>query len=266
MTTTPKVGDMSTELPSAQMALAEAHRLLENGGMRDLASVWIDLAREIREGSTAPEQPADRLTLHDIEGIVCAHGRVVVRQRLKRKGDHQALWWRHADGDPTICDDVQQSTEHLRRNGAERTDEQFWTRDPAETAPEKFVRLANKYAPEQMTKVFEADPDAGERIQRLFADPRPGDDAPQTTPSDLDQTAVLRSRARVSPARPAAVPPPDHGVCVNCGLDVYRLPPLPGEPATYAHDTSGQQVCSGQRTPQGDETFVHTFAWPAPQG
>lgn len=228
----------------------------------DGAQAWLAIARELRQGSVAPEQPADRLTLHDVEGIVCGHGRVVVR---RRGSVSRSEWWRHADGDATVCDDVQQETEHDRRHRANIT----WTTvAPPATYGDAPTAVAER--------AYAAD---GERVQHFaesgktwldasleLPDKLVGSQSPETTPSDLENTAVLSTRVRVSPARPAAVAPPTHGVCVNDGLDIHLIASASGEAPRYAHDVSGQSVCPEQRSPEGHETFVHRFAWPAPQG
>jgi hypothetical protein len=106
-----------SRLPSAAEALTQAYERMLLGNVSD-AEVWIALAREIREGSTPPlitkwletARPGDRLTLHDVEGIVCAHGRVAVR----RKGDDAGRWYLHTD-DGSNCADGDAENEHRRR-------------------------------------------------------------------------------------------------------------------------------------------------------
>lgn len=106
-----------SRLPSAAEALAQAYERMLLGNVSD-AEVWIALAREIREGSTPPlitkwleaSRPGDRLTLHDVEGIVCAHGRVAVR----RKGDDAGRWYLHTD-DGSNCANGDAENEHRRR-------------------------------------------------------------------------------------------------------------------------------------------------------
>jgi hypothetical protein len=73
--------------------------------------LWLDIARELRSGATqAP--PAPSLMLHDIEGVVCSHGRVA----LRRKNSSSALWYVHTD-DGSNCADPHAETEHFRRRG-----------------------------------------------------------------------------------------------------------------------------------------------------
>lgn len=114
-------------------------------------------------------------------------------------------------------------------------------------------------APEATPATYGDAPEAV--LEREYAE-RP---EPRTTPSDLEDTHLL-SRVRVAPVRPPAIPPVEYGVCENCGMDVHRVERQPGTPVVYEHDLSGQRVCPGQRTPEGDETFIHTYAWPAQQG
>ena len=110
------MGDQN-RLPSAAEALTQAYERMLLGNVSD-AEVWIALAREIREGSTPPlitkwleaSRPGDRLTLHDVEGIVCAHGRVAVR----RKGDDAGRWYLHTD-DGSNCANGDAENEHRRR-------------------------------------------------------------------------------------------------------------------------------------------------------
>lgn len=80
-----------------------------------IANMWIELAREIRQGSTAPliDRAMDRLTLHDVEGIVCSHGRVAVRRKNSDKG----RWFVHTD-DGSNCAEADEVNEHRRRRSA----------------------------------------------------------------------------------------------------------------------------------------------------
>lgn len=74
--------------------------------------LWLGIARELREGATQPliDRAMDRLTLHDIEGVVCSHGRVA----LRRKNSSPSLWFVHTD-DGSNCAEPMAETEHFRR-------------------------------------------------------------------------------------------------------------------------------------------------------
>lgn len=102
-------------LPTPEQALRSAvHHIHE--GEADAARVCVELAREIREGSTRPlvDRALDRLTLHDVEGIVCSHGRVAVR----RKNAQPSGWYLHTD-DGSNCAKPSPETEHGRRLSAD---------------------------------------------------------------------------------------------------------------------------------------------------
>jgi hypothetical protein len=73
--------------------------------------LWLDIARELRAGATQAS-PAPSLMLHDLEGIVCSHGRVA----LRRKNSSSALWYVHTD-DGSNCAEPHAGTEHFRRRG-----------------------------------------------------------------------------------------------------------------------------------------------------
>jgi hypothetical protein len=113
--------DDGSKLPTPAQALQWACRaaLEEPEEELSLAHFWLALARELREGSTRPlvDRALDRLTLHDVEGIVCAHGRVAVR----RKNAQPAGWFLHAD-DGSNCDVPHPETDHRRRCSQDRID------------------------------------------------------------------------------------------------------------------------------------------------
>lgn len=56
---------------------------------------------------------------------------------------------------------------------------------------------------------------------------------------------------------------PEHGSCMHCGHAVYLS--RSGVAITYRHDINDQVTCPVQSgvDAAGDETFVHTMAWPA---
>jgi hypothetical protein len=112
----PAIPPKITKLPTPAECLFEAAQELTGGEYgapsAQYARTWIDLAREIREGSQRPlvDRALDRLTLHDVEGIVCSHGRVAVR----RRGGVAGSWFMHTD-DRTNCDTPDEGREHERR-------------------------------------------------------------------------------------------------------------------------------------------------------
>src|SRR5688572_2106336 len=98
------------ELPSAREALRNAIDSARSGDAM-LADAWATIARELREGATAPlvDRALERLTLHDVEGIVCTHGRVAVRRKAG-----VGSWFMHTD-DGSNCATPDPGGEHKRR-------------------------------------------------------------------------------------------------------------------------------------------------------
>lgn len=114
--------ETSYALPSAAEALARAVAagVSANTTSSEAAAesysregmLWLGIAREIREGTAgypAEDVSPDRLTLHDVEGIVCSHGRVAVRRK-----NATARWFLHSD-DGSNCATPMAETEHDRR-------------------------------------------------------------------------------------------------------------------------------------------------------
>ncbi len=103
------------QLPTSNFALAQAIHYLELGSL-PTAEGWRAIAAELRKRETRPlvDRALDRLTLHDVEGIVCWHGRVAVR----RKNAQPAGWFLHTD-DGSNCTKPHPETEHRRRERGE---------------------------------------------------------------------------------------------------------------------------------------------------
>jgi hypothetical protein len=83
---------------------------------------------------------------------------------------------------------------------------------------------------------------------------------PPTTRMDLrgELTTQLHVPLRQQPdsGQPQAL----GGDCIHCGYSVY----LDATDGAYRHDVNGQRTCpTPQQNAAGDETFVHTMAWPA---
>lgn len=132
-----------------------------------LGNLWLSIARELREGATQPliDRAMDRLTLHDVEGIVCSHGRVAIR----RKNAAEGRWFLHTD-DTSNCAEPMVETEHFRRRSLSelRFDEVHGPEGSAGTPT--YGTVAEQQRPESLadTKVIErplpaADP-AADRI------------------------------------------------------------------------------------------------------
>ena len=80
------------------------------------ASIWTAIAAELRAQQTGPaldrllgqvrtqlppEDPASRLTLHDVDALMCEEIRIVLRRKA-REDEPAPAWWMHAD-DKTHC-------------------------------------------------------------------------------------------------------------------------------------------------------------------
>lgn len=224
------------QLPTAKRCLLEAVRELEDGAHAvnaQFAQVWINLAREIREGSSrlAAEAPQDRLTLHDIEGIVCSHKRVAVR----RKGG-PGQWFVHTD-DGSNCTDPDQVLRQLE------------SASPG-SGP---VPAATKARPEAETVVV-----AGHQPP-----------APTWPDSSIFGAMPRTFVSGIRPGPPAALSaewqsdPPSE--CRNCAQSVAVARPTGSNRTEWRHVATGDAVCAG-RSPEGDESYVHgqrTYATPS---
>lgn len=115
--------DIDNHLPTPREALVQGYQRLQLGEI-EAADTWIRLARELREGGRPAR--SEPLTLHDVEGIVCAHGRVAVR----RHGG-PGTWFLHTD-DGSTCDgpENQTETDWMRRRAA--TPEDIGADEPPE--------------------------------------------------------------------------------------------------------------------------------------
>jgi len=104
-----------SELPSMAEAMRQAVERAQRGDFEG-ARTWTAIAAELRAGVTRPmvDRALDRMTLHDIDGIVCAHGRVAIRRRPTGPAS-PAKWWRHTDGDRGVCDMPDDGRERSRR-------------------------------------------------------------------------------------------------------------------------------------------------------
>lgn len=184
-------------LPTPAEVLATAWALLRRGETVADGSALVALARELREGSRQ-QAPGERLTLHDVEGIVCAHGRVAVR----RKNTTPAGWFMHTD-DGSNCEAPQPELEHKRRMSAELAAlaHERWVAD-VQDVPRRYVAGADAstYGDLAPRQALYGDPAA-----HLLGDPLP---VPRQQPAP-DETAQLdtsRLRPQVSEALLAASP------------------------------------------------------------
>jgi hypothetical protein len=119
---TSEVQRSTANLPTPSEALRMAVAMAGEAGRApdDIAAttaigegrLWLSIARELREGAMqiAAAPPGDRLTLHDVEGIVCSHGRVAIR----RKNTGAERWYLHTD-DGSNCSEPQETIEQFRR-------------------------------------------------------------------------------------------------------------------------------------------------------
>jgi hypothetical protein len=216
-----------TDLPAASVMLTYA---IDAAGRADadLAAAWTDIAREIREGSRHVE-PADRLTLHDVEGIVCAHGRVAVRRR-----GGPGVWFLHTD-DGSTCDAPDEHNEAGRR------------RPPSALEPYGWL-------------------DAGQRMEDDPAATAVIADVAATTRMDLREgdTTALTERFRVPPFMPAEgeqlkyVTDQDGNVlCGSCPRPVFM-----DAHEFWRHILTGQRVCSGEESYAPDPGGARRMAHP----
>ena len=97
---------VSAAFEAAASEIEEGARMATREGM-----LWLGIARELREGATQPliDRAMDRLTLHDIEGIVCSHGRVAIQHK-----NSVSARFVHSD-DGSNCAAPDPETEHFRR-------------------------------------------------------------------------------------------------------------------------------------------------------
>lgn len=142
------MNDQELRVPSTRECMAEAYRELQmNDGEVARVEQWIAMAREIREDAqfrkmwTPPpaEAQTDRRTLHDVNGVVCVHGKVAVQWR-----SFDGEWWLHAE-DGTSCDGPDPAGDPYRRRSqamrAAKGDEPIGaTMADAETPPVRWAR------------------------------------------------------------------------------------------------------------------------------
>lgn len=250
-------------LPTAAQALTQAYQRLQLGNAAD-AEVWIALARELREGTTPPlitrwleaSRPGDRLTLHDVEGIVCAHGRVAIRP----KRPTAARWFMHTD-DGTSCDNDDAGREHLRRR-ADMVRQGTTPRATTLDESERFAKTGKLDPPPHPADaiLYGAIPKAAPRhyannvmhvVPHEPAKVVPPD-ATQTMPRDLR----LDLRIEDDPAKTAQLEAPGRkaaaGLCQHCHFEIYEAAPAQPEieqPASYLHTMTGQAVCHVRTQP-----------------
>lgn len=246
------MSDQELTVPTARQCLAEAYReLLMHDGETERAAQWLVMARELREDAqfrkmwVAPPPPVpaeaapDRRTLHDVEGIVCAHGLVA----LHWKDDDQGGWWHHA-GDGTACDNPDQSGDMFRRRSQE-------------------MREATGDQPVNLTMAGAEEPPTERLELRIEDDPATTLVRPFVEGTQWDRAAE-RHRLDVTAALPFPVPrqQPEEGQQAECrNHDTHNA--LVYEGGKWVHVSTGQTLCPipGQ-TPEGDETY-HRFANPA---
>lgn len=251
-----------TELPTAREALARAVDAARNGDS-ELADVWTYIASEIRKGTkrrsrlvadadlaTALGAPfPGGLTMHDVHGIVCAHGRIAVC----RKAGHRFL---HTD-DGTACHAPEEGTEWQRRITAGDVDPvPLQGRDvPTETRFRAGTPLFDE-APHMEDSLSQAH---GEAEATARMDLR-----------DAETTLVQRTSLR-APGYIGTLEDP-RPLCVHCAQPVHWEQPWVEDgkvarPGLWTHVRTGMQICEGQTVAsEGDEdhrpTPAHTVAWP----
>jgi hypothetical protein len=238
-----------TDFPTPLECMREAYRELKNSevGNAQRAQGLIMFARELndeqqrawsRRSAEQKPEPAVRAapTLHDVEGIVCAHGEVALRWK-DRGGQDGDAWWLHVDG--TSCDNADQSAEALRRySDADRPlldAGQRMQDDPSEPATGQTAVIAksdgNGYDTERLTDttLIRPMPPIGEiKAEQLL-----------TMPKTFTVT-VHEGKA---------------GRCRNCSTPIIYMD------GRWRHTKTAQSVCLGQRDEQGNETY-NRFAVP----
>lgn len=213
-------------------ALARAVAAAVDGDI-DVARVWVAIAAEFRQGTAEGpygDGPGLPMTLHDVEGIVCAHGRVAIRRRTADQGPVIGTWWLHVD-DRSSCDDSDQGNDPLRRRAAPMSGR------PPETHP-GFPAVSVPLAPRGPLL------DAGQRYE---------DDLAATAtdlrvPTYLDALAQTETAAMELPdqERPAS--------CRHCGEWIRFAPSAPSEAAHWFHHVSLQRLCPA--VSEGVRTFA----------
>ncbi len=241
------------QLPTSNFALAQAIHYLELGSL-PTAEGWRAIAAELRKRETRPlvDRALDRLTLHDVEGIVCWHGRVAVR----RKNAQPAGWFLHTD-DGSNCTKPHPETEHRRRESGEVRVEDS-RRSPQRSAevlvspPDRFADYWRHQVPPPsaaavaFARRWRASIDDGHPLPRPFAD----SDLPAI--NSLINEILSRAPATVEVAAAGATQK----------LDTSRLRPqvaenLPEqvqqEPETCAHAHCGMAIRFAKRSPDSEK-------------
>lgn len=240
------MSDQELKVPSARECMAEAYRLMRNHADTEAAKVWLDMARELREDFVTRKvwvnEPAVKPapTLHDVDGVVCAHGKVAVHWK-----DNDSDWWLHVKGG-TSCDDPDQGGDIFRRRDQAMRERQD---DPA------LGTMAGAERPDDGQRM-EDDPtefvvqDAA-TIVRPFIDRVSWDRATGTSP--LDDTAITPIRLPEQPVEGQLAKCRNHE---EYNTLVYQL-------GQWRHTSSMQALCPiPNQTIEGDESY-HRFANPA---
>ena len=259
--------DDDLAVPTARECFAEAYRIMRGPGDLESAQMWLAMAREIREDAAMrrmwaplpqfaapPAEPvAEVRTLHDVEGIVCAHGKVALHWKDDDSADG---WWHHAE-DGTACDDPDQSGDAFRRRDQTMRERQG-DGLPGQTMADTLVR---PYAAGGII-----DPVKWARATESSPLEVPGTNGPDLArPYVADADAVMRRTLLDEPVTavmPLRLPEPpvdgDHATCRNHG----ELNGLVFADGAWRHEVNMQTLCpiAGQ-TPEGDETYHH-FANP----
>lgn len=241
--------DDDLAVPTARECFAEAYRIMRGPGDLESASMWMSMARELREDAqmrrmwaplpqVAAPDPAPVRTLRDVAAIVCAHGAVAVQWK---DGQQVADWWLHVSNGSS-CDDPDPAGDMFRRRDQEMRERQddpaLGTMAQGENEPQALetTALLRPYVTDSETRVMAEQ--VRDRVLRSYVGEPP--------------TAVLPMRLPEPPVEGA------EGVCRNHEQD-NELIMMDG---AWRHRSTMQSLCpiAGQNA-DGDETF-HRFANP----